>query len=129
MNVEEFNHHVEHVHRRSSLVLVKKRDEYAKDKDVFVNFNDGSELSLHSQSSSVAWEYNVKHLQSLKHCLLHLEKTGELPDYVTNDWLNEKFGDINNYFILLEGILKEKMKNKFIQTNKLTQLEIDTAKL
>jgi len=111
MNQSNFNEHVEECFERSRKVLVQKRAEYSKDKDVFHNFNNAIGISLHDTNVAVAWEYCVKHLQSIKDIIEAVETTA-LNLTVSKDVLSEKFGDAINYFLLIEGMLKEIIDNQ-----------------
>ena len=106
MTVEKFEEHLEDVFSRTRKVLLQKRNEYAGDKDVFNNFNNATGISLHKTNTSVGWEYCVKHLQSIKDLIQEVENGNR--NNLTTSRINEKFGDVINYFILLEGMLKEK---------------------
>ena len=108
MNREKFNLHVEEVMERTKKILLKKGEEYAKTEDVFHNFNNATGISLHESNTAVAWEFLVKHLQSIKDIITtHEETCLELPK---QELIEEKFGDAINYLILIEGMFKEKLK-------------------
>lgn len=105
MTRSEFNQHVEGVFARTSKVLLKKGNEYSTEENVFHNFESAVGLSLHNGSTSVAWEFVVKHLQSIKDILREVEYKNY--DKLTTELIDEKFGDAENYFILIEGMLKQ----------------------
>jgi hypothetical protein len=112
MNRTEFNKVVEAVFDRTRIVLVKKGDEYSSVTDVFHNFNNSTGISLHDTNTAVAWEFLVKHLQSIKDIITKIETTALLPEKIYSEHLiDEKFGDAINYLILIEGMLKEKLEN------------------
>ena len=108
MNREEFGHFVEYAFERSKKVLIKKGDEYARDENAFHVFQNATGISLHNVDTSVAWEMAVKHLQSIKDILREVEynNLSKLSEHI----LDEKFGDAINYFVLIEGMLREKIK-------------------
>lgn len=101
MTREEFSKRVE---KRIDLVrqtLLTKHKEYAKDDNVFKNFDDAAGgFSLHSTSAEVLWSYMTKHLVSIKDIVS--KGTPTKPEMVS-----EKIGDVINYFILLEAMLNE----------------------
>lgn len=95
------------VQRRIKLiqdVLQTKNEEYAGQEDVFKAFTESLPLSFHDTKQAVAWEFMVKHLQSIKLIIEERAKTGKLPD---EKLLEEKIGDAINYLILIEGMFKE----------------------
>jgi hypothetical protein len=97
------------VQRRVQLikdVLETKNSEYADKEDVFKAFTESLPLSFHDTKQAVAWEFMVKHLQSIKMIIEAKSKTGKLPD---EKMLEEKIGDAINYLILIEGMFKEEM--------------------
>ena len=102
MTREDFSRRVE---KRINLVrqtLLTKHKEYAKDDNVFRNFDEAAGgLSLHSTSAEVLWSYMTKHLVSIKDIV-----SDNVP--ITNEVVSEKIGDVINYLILLEAMLNEK---------------------
>jgi hypothetical protein len=102
MTREDFSRRVE---KRIDLVrqtLLTKHKEYAKDDNVFRNFDEAAGgLSLHSTSAEVLWSYMTKHLVSIKDIV-----SDNVP--VKNEIVSEKIGDVINYLILLEAMLNEK---------------------
>jgi len=95
------------VQRRIQLikdVLETKNSEYADKDDVFKAFTESLPLSFHDTKQAVAWEFMVKHLQSIKMIIEARAKTGKIPDQKV---LEEKIGDAINYLILIEGMFKE----------------------
>ena len=87
--------------------LIRKNNEYASVGDVFEAFKAGTHFSLHTTKEAVAWEFMVKHLQSIQQIVSNYENNKKLPDILL---LDEKFGDAINYLILLEGMLKENIE-------------------
>jgi hypothetical protein len=102
MRKEDFSKRVE---KRIDLIrqtLLTKHKEYAKDDNVFRNFDEAAGgFSLHSTSAEVLWSYMTKHLVSIKDIV-----SDNVP--VTNELVSEKIGDVINYLILLEAMLNEK---------------------
>jgi hypothetical protein len=84
-------------------VLLKKGTEYATGGDAFHNFNQAKGLSFHNSREKIAWEYSVKHLQSIKD-IIELVDKGGIPSLAA---VEEKFGDAINYLILIEAMIKE----------------------
>lgn len=106
MTREVFNNIVE---RRLSLIkviLVQKGEEYSTQDDVFHNFNAATGLSFHKSREKVAWEFAVKHFQSIKDIL---DKTENEEFEVSAPMIEEKLGDAINYLILIEGMLKNRL--------------------
>lgn len=76
-----------------------KNKEYASNEDVFSNFRKAAGgLSYHCKEEQVAWEYTVKHLQSLKDMI-----ASDIPP--TPEMIDEKIGDVIAYMLLIKGML------------------------
>ena len=101
MTREDFSNRVE---KRIDLVrqsLLTKHKEYAKDDNVFRNFDEAAGgLSLHGSSAEVLWSYMTKHLVSIKDIVADNKP-------VDTAIVSEKIGDIINYLILLEAMLNQ----------------------
>jgi len=101
MTREDFSRRVE---KRIDLIrqtLLTKHKEYAKDDNVFRNFDEAAGgLSLHGTSSEVLWSYMTKHLVSLKDIVADNKP-------VDTAVVSEKIGDVINYLILLEAMLNQ----------------------
>jgi hypothetical protein len=99
MTKNEFSKRVE---KRIDLIrqtLLTKHKEYAKDDNVFRNFDEAAGgFSLHSTSSEVLWSYMTKHLVSIKDIVADNKP-------VKSEVVSEKIGDVINYLILLEAML------------------------
>ena len=93
-------------------VLQNKNEEYAGQDDVFKAFTEALPLSFHDTKQAVAWEFMVKHLQSIKLIIEEKAKKNKLPD---EKLLEEKIGDAINYLILIEGMFKEDMAPQKIE--------------
>jgi len=80
-----------------------KNKEYASNEDVFSNFKKAAGgLSYHCREEQVAWEYTVKHLQSLKDMI-----ASDSP--VTCEAIDEKIGDVIAYMLLIKGMLYKRI--------------------
>ena len=101
MKREEFTNRVE---KRIDLIrqtLLNKHKEYAKDDNVFRNFDEAAGgLSLHGSSAEVLWSYMTKHLVSIKDVVADNKP-------VDPAVVSEKIGDVINYLILLEAMLNQ----------------------
>jgi hypothetical protein len=107
------------VQRRVQLikdVLQSKNEEYAGQEDVFKAFTESLPLSFHDTKQAVAWEFMVKHLQSVKMIIEARSKSGKIPDEKV---LEEKIGDAINYLILIEGMFKEDMEPRKLEESRL----------
>ncbi len=111
MNQEDFNVIVESAILRTKSVLMRKRVEYNAEVNVFHNFNDGVNISLHNTNVALAWEFLTKHLQSVRDMVQAVENRDSL-EKITPQLLDEKFGDVINYFLLIEGMIREKINQK-----------------
>lgn len=107
------------VQRRVQLiqdVLQSKNEEYAGQEDVFKAFTEALPLSFHDTKQAVAWEFMVKHLQSIKMIIEARSKSGKIPDEKV---LEEKIGDAINYLILIEGMFKDDMEPRKLEESRL----------
>jgi hypothetical protein len=115
------------VQRRVQLikdVLQTKNEEYAGQDDVFKAFTESLPLSFHDTKQAVAWEFMVKHLQSIKLIIEERAKTGKIPD---EKLLEEKIGDAINYLILIEGMFKEEILPAKVEDARLKYSYIDVT--
>lgn len=103
MNKENFDIHVDKIKNRISLQLQKKGDEYAPNKDRLENFKRGGVL-LKSTPDLYLLNLVSKHFIALTDFIDQLEQNIDVP---LECW-TEKTGDIINYMILLEAIIKER---------------------
>jgi len=101
MTREDFSTRVE---KRIDLIrqtLLTKHKEYAKDDNVFRNFDEAAGgLSLHGSSAEVLWSYMTKHLVSMKDIVADNKP-------VDPTVVSEKIGDVINYLVLLEAMLNQ----------------------
>jgi hypothetical protein len=114
MNRLEFNTIVAKRCESINKTLIEKGREYANDDEVFHNFKNAAGISFHGSHEKVAWEFMVKHLQSIKDIIEHVSIDGA-NGYPKEYLVEEKIGDAINYLILIEGMLKERVQ----QYNKL----------
>lgn len=113
------------VQRRVQLiqeVLEHKNSEYADKEDVFKAFTESLPLSFHDTKQAVAWEFMVKHLQSIKMIIEAKAKSGKLPD---EKLLEEKIGDAVNYLILIEGMFKEDLQPQKLEESRIRYNYVD----
>jgi anion-transporting ArsA/GET3 family ATPase len=81
----------------------EKNIEYASAEDVFSNFKRAAGgLSYHCKAEQVAWEYAVKHLQSVKDMIASETSTAEAID--------EKIGDVIAYMLIIKGMLYKRIE-------------------
>ena len=113
MNRNDFNETVEDRIRLIKKVLQNKGKEYASDENVFHNFIQAKGISFHNSQEKIAWEYSVKHLQSIKDLIDQVDK-GAIPSIAL---VEEKFGDAINYLILIEAMIKERIINFTFKPN------------
>jgi len=115
MNKIEFNKLVDERVKLIQSVLQKKGAEYANDKDVFHNFEEGTKMSFHDTREMVAWEYMMKHMISIKDMISSKQSYSE-------HMIREKFGDAINYLILMEAMMLESngIQKRFCEATKET---------
>jgi len=111
MNRKDFFNYVDFVKERTSNVLQAKGDEYSYNLGAFENFEEGVSIGLANTREAIAWGYVTKHIQSVRALIREVDSGKE--DHLTDKLIDEKFGDVINYMILIEAMLKEK-----VQTNK-----------
>lgn len=83
-----------------SNILAKKAHEYAQDNDRLHNFKVAARIKDESPEKAL-WGMSTKHLVAIIDMV-----EGRLKP--TEFMINEKIGDMINYLILLEALLKEK---------------------
>ena len=105
MKNKEFKIIVEDTMAQIRTLMDKKGREYASE-DAFSNFKDASGgLSFHSKPEMVAWEYSVKHLQSIKDLI---SSDSLIPNHI----LDEKINDALLYLLLIKGMMIERAVEK-----------------
>ena len=90
-----------------------KGREYANEENAFHNFIKAKGLSFHNCREKIAWEYSVKHLQSIKDIIQEVDKGG-IP---SPSAVEEKIGDAINYLILIEAMLQDTIKDRTFITH------------
>ena len=98
------------IERRLELIketLTIKAKEYVRNNDEFHNFNEGAKMTGQSPLR-VLDGYLLKQLVSYRDMLDDIEE-GKLP---TKEYIEEKLGDIINYFILQEAQLYKRISNE-----------------
>ena len=120
MNRIEFNQLIDKRKELIESVLKKKGGEYANEANVFHNFEEGSKMSFHSNREMVAWEYMIKHLQSIKDMISNNTPYSE-------HIIREKFGDAINYLILIEAMMLDSngLHNRFCDAVKETKAKAE----
>lgn len=100
MKKEEFSKYLEQRLQRITDTLDKKAEEYAYIDNVFVNFEDGANITGDCREK-VMFNYMLKHLVSV----IHIVNDADTYTYPTKEVIKEKFGDLINYLILIEASL------------------------
>lgn len=104
MNFEDFEQMSLHSLAEIMERFHKKNAEYASTEDVFSNFKRAAGgLSYHCKAEQVAWEYAVKHLQSVKDMIASETSTAEAID--------EKIGDVIAYMLIIKGMLYKRINH------------------
>jgi hypothetical protein len=114
MEKQEFAVIADHTMRQINDLIQKKAKEYSTE-DAFSNFKDASGgLSFHDRPEMVAWEFAVKHMQSIKDII-----SGKVP--CNDNTIDEKLNDAIVYMLLIKGMLVER------STEKVDKLKIATS--
>jgi hypothetical protein len=108
MKSEEFDKVVENRCRLIKDILMKKAKEYASEKDRFHNFIVAAR-KLDTTPEDALMGMKVKHTVSIDD-LIDWAKNS--PEKLTVELIEEKIGDEINYFILLEGMLRERIEKR-----------------
>jgi len=82
----------------------KKAKEYTPGKDRAENFKNAVGISLHDTPEKVAWEYCVKHLESIRSIIKDKRK-------VSPELIDEKIGDIIIYMLLIRSMLLDQQQS------------------
>ncbi len=106
MTKQEFSKYLEQRLQRITDTLDKKGKEYAYIDNVFVNFEDGAEITGDCREK-VIFNYMLKHLVSV----IQIVRDANTYTYPTKKVIEEKFGDLINYLILIEASLLEQIEN------------------
>lgn len=103
MTTEKFEKLVQERCDKIKNVLTEKAKEYATDKDRLHNFNRGAEI-MHEAREKVIHAFMMKHFISY----LDMIDGVALGKKYSNEYVDEKLGDIINYFILIEASIKDR---------------------
>lgn len=106
MKIDKFEKTVVEALEKIKIILTIKNKEYVRGEDVFHNFENAKKISLHTTREAVAWEFMVKHLQSLKDIINDVEN--DKFHYLTPSLIDEKCIDIINYTLLVRSMLIER---------------------
>ena len=101
---EEFEEILEERLQSIKDTLGLKAIEYVRNEDRLHNFNVAAEIENHTRED-VIWGMALKHFVSFKDMLYDI-RNDAIPDEQT---INEKLGDLINYFILIECSIKNKL--------------------
>lgn len=105
MKGEEFDKIVDERLAKIKQVLLVKAKEYRRNDNALHNFEIGAKI-INDSPTRVLDGFLLKHLVSYRDMLNDIDD-GKLP---TEEYINEKFGDIINYFILQEAQIKNMIK-------------------
>ena len=83
-------------------VLSRKAGEYAKDTNRYHNFDVAAEYDRETAERAL-WGMLKKHIVSVQDMINN-------PENITDALIDEKIGDVVNYFILLEGIMRRRIE-------------------
>lgn len=115
MNGNEFQEHQKKFLGDLLEVCRAKQREYASNKNAFHNFEEAVGFSMSNQRETVAWDFCVKHLQSVRDMINTVEEEGDANEHITQALIDEKFGDIIVYMTLMHGMLTDRINfNKII---------------
>jgi hypothetical protein len=102
MTKQEFSKYLEQRLQRIKDTLDKKGEEYAPNINIFSNFNKAQDIIPMSREE-IMFIYATKHLVSV----IEIVEGRKLP----KAQIEEKFGDLVNYLILIEASLLEQIKD------------------
>jgi hypothetical protein len=109
MNANDFNEVVERRKNLISQVLQKKAGEYAIDGDRMYNFKRAALITNQSPEQVLLGMW-TKHIVSVIDIIEAIKVTHNTDSekYYSQEYVDEKLGDLINYAILLEGLLTER---------------------
>lgn len=110
MDTEKFIKYLDQRLETTVRVLSSKRKEYVYTDNPMQNFEDAVGISIVRTREGVAYSYLVKHIQSAVGIIQYLEENGSVPHDAA--LVREKFGDIINYFIIIEAMLLERLEQE-----------------
>ena len=112
MNDEEFENVVLEQHEQSLSVLCAKAKEYSKDGDRFHNFKiAGRKRGV--QPHDALDGMRIKHVVSIEDMWDNIDTHKALP---TGEMIDEKFGDVINYYLLEKGMMLETCRAALVHT-------------
>lgn len=104
MERSKFNNIVENRKELITEVLQRKGAEYASDQNVFENFYKAMEPARVGSKEKALWCMAMKHFVSIGDMVEETEQG--INNRFPIDYIEEKIGDMINYLILLEAMLK-----------------------
>lgn len=107
MTEEQFDNLVEARCNKIGSTLIEKGKEYRRNNDPLHNFRVAAKVQNTTEEKAL-WGFAVKHYVSFLDILNDIER-GFLPK---EEVIDEKIGDLINYFILCEASIKEKINNQ-----------------
>lgn len=108
MNNIDFNCILDYRINQMRETLQKKADEYSSDEDRLHNFKLAALINDQVPIQS-AWGMATKHLVSIIDMLKEFEQK---PHYMPpRELVNEKFGDMINYLVLIEALIEERRRS------------------
>lgn len=109
MNREEFVKLIEERMHKIKETFLKKNKEYAEEANIFHNFIEAGEDRDTTKEDALEG-MAVKHKVAINDMVKN-------PDRVTEEWIDEKIGDRLLYYLLLEGMFRERIKEQERNTN------------
>jgi hypothetical protein len=106
MDGNEFQEHQKKLLGNLLEVCRAKQKEYANNENAFHNFEEAVGISMNKERETVAWEFCVKHLQSVRDIITDIEDGNGPPKQALID---EKFGDIIVYMTLMHGMITDRI--------------------
>ena len=110
MNALEFNKILEERCKKMRDTLNKKSAEYSTNENKLHNFNRAAE-TLGSCPEKALIGMAIKHWVSILDIVDAIDETGKYPN---KNMIDEKIGDMINYLVLLEAMIKEDSNNTFV---------------
>lgn len=98
----EFNKIILKRQEHQTMQLARKAEEYASSADRMHNFKVAGRGQGITPAQAL-WGMLWKHIVSVQDAVQQDQK-------VDDAWINEKIGDCCNYFVLLEGLLRENIE-------------------
>lgn len=108
MNNIDFNCILDYRINQMRETLQKKADEYSSDEDRLHNFKLAGKVKSETPQKA-AWGMATKHLVSI---IDMIEEFEQKPNYIPpRELVNEKFGDMINYLVLIEALIEERRRS------------------